>query len=208
MSFSCFEGDIRESFDSNRGIYLYDGGKIQSTENAKITLNGTGGAISPNSFGVSVAKSASIQSKYGDIHVNGNSSGKTHEGILIDDQSFITSTNTADIKLVALSKTSPGVSDVIIQKGSYISSTNSGKITLESSRDVFLVGGNSDQTPSFISPQEGLVKIVTGRDLTLVGGTGNRSEAQIGHHGKETASAKLEFLLILDMSRFFILACK
>lgn len=84
------------------GVNIQTGGIVESTDTAKIDINGTAGSGTSYAMGVLVDQSARVQSTDGDIEITGQggtSSGDANMGVAVQSSAFIESTGSGNISI-------------------------------------------------------------------------------------------------------------
>lgn len=180
----------------NQGILIWNGGAVTGTGSAPITMTGTATGPGLNDHGIEInglAVGANVTSSGGPITMNGTAAAP-NAGIFMNITSSITSTG-GPIFMNA-------TPDLTIQNNSSVLVQGNNNVTVNAEQDLNIVGANANNTPAFISLQNGSGTFNVGRDLNVTSGTGTSSEAQIGNHGGlvGSASGSLNFSVRRDVN--------
>jgi len=180
----------------NQGILIWNGGAVTGTGSAPITMTGTATGSGPNDHGIEInglAVGANVTSSGGPITMNGTAAAP-NAGIFMNITSSITSTG-GPIFMNA-------TPDLIVQNNSSVVVQGNNNVTINTEQDLNIVGANANNTPAFVSLQNGTGTFNVGRDLNVTSGTGTGSEAQMGNHGGfvGSASGSLNFSVGRDVN--------
>ena len=163
---------------NNLGIFLDNGGVVESAGTGNITMNGTGGAGTNGNHGIWLDAGSRVSSVNGNISLTGtgNGTGERNLGIYIFDNSVVRSTGRGNIILrgtgssTAINNRNDGIE---IIDGVLVEATGTGSITLIGT------GGAGRDANDGVSIVNAIVSSVDG-DITLTGtanGSGNNNRA-------------------------------